>query len=105
MASIEPEASPYYVSISHARLHLHIIVTHAAKSQPRASGTRDSSSSSFFLFLPLNATHNKGINMSVLLETTVGDIVIDLLTDHAPKLCEKYVIIPSLRCFKLLTSP
>lgn len=29
--------------------------------------------------------------MSVLLETSVGDIVIDLLVDHAPKLCEKYV--------------
>jgi hypothetical protein len=29
--------------------------------------------------------------MSVLLETSVGDIVIDLLTDYAPKCCEKYV--------------
>ncbi len=29
--------------------------------------------------------------MSVLLETSVGDIVIDLLVDHAPKLCEKSV--------------
>ncbi|EGR45024.1 uncharacterized protein TRIREDRAFT_81716 [Trichoderma reesei QM6a] len=29
--------------------------------------------------------------MSVLLETTVGDIVIDLLTDHAPKLCENFL--------------
>lgn len=27
--------------------------------------------------------------MSVLVETSVGDIVIDLLVDHAPKLCEK----------------
>lgn len=29
--------------------------------------------------------------MSVLLETSAGDVVIDLLIDHAPKLCEKYV--------------
>ena len=29
--------------------------------------------------------------MSVLLETTAGDIVVDLLVEHAPKLCEKYV--------------
>ncbi|PFH59378.1 hypothetical protein XA68_12463 [Ophiocordyceps unilateralis] len=29
--------------------------------------------------------------MSVLLETSVGDIVIDLLTDHAPKLCENFL--------------
>lgn len=28
--------------------------------------------------------------MSVLLETSAGDIVIDLLVDYAPKLCEKY---------------
>lgn len=27
--------------------------------------------------------------MSVLLETSSGDIVIDLLVDYAPKLCEK----------------
>jgi hypothetical protein len=27
--------------------------------------------------------------MSVLIETTAGDIVIDLLVDYAPKLCEK----------------
>jgi hypothetical protein len=27
--------------------------------------------------------------MSVLLETSAGDIVIDLLVDYAPKLCEK----------------
>ncbi|KAJ6437256.1 Tyrosine-tRNA ligase [Purpureocillium lavendulum] len=30
-----------------------------------------------------------GRAMSVLLETSMGDIVIDLLVDHAPKLCEK----------------
>ncbi|OAA56831.1 cyclophilin-type peptidyl-prolyl cis-trans isomerase [Cordyceps fumosorosea ARSEF 2679] len=29
--------------------------------------------------------------MSVLLETTVGDIVIDLLVEHAPKLCENFL--------------
>jgi cyclophilin family peptidyl-prolyl cis-trans isomerase len=29
--------------------------------------------------------------MSVLLETSLGDIVIDLLVDAAPKCCEKYV--------------
>ncbi|GJN67827.1 peptidyl-prolyl cis-trans isomerase cyp6 [Purpureocillium lilacinum] len=29
--------------------------------------------------------------MSVLLETSVGDIVIDLLVDHAPKLCENFL--------------
>ncbi|CAM1509395.1 Fc.00g031340.m01.CDS01 [Cosmosporella sp. VM-42] len=29
--------------------------------------------------------------MSVLLETTVGDVVIDLLVDHAPKLCENFL--------------
>ena len=28
-------------------------------------------------------------NMSVLLETSVGDIVIDLLVDFAPRSCEK----------------
>jgi len=27
--------------------------------------------------------------MSVLIETSAGDIVIDLLVDYAPKLCEK----------------
>ena len=32
---------------------------------------------------PLNSA------MSVLLETSAGDIVIDLLVDYAPKLCEK----------------
>lgn len=31
--------------------------------------------------------------MSVLLETSLGDIVIDLLVDSAPKCCEKYVLI------------
>jgi hypothetical protein len=29
------------------------------------------------------------VTMSVLVETTAGDIVIDLLVDNAPKLCEK----------------
>ncbi|KAG8410309.1 Peptidyl-prolyl cis-trans isomerase-like 4 [Metarhizium acridum] len=29
--------------------------------------------------------------MSVLLETSVGDIVIDLLVEHAPKLCENFL--------------
>lgn len=29
------------------------------------------------------------VEMSVLLETSVGDIVIDLLVDYAPKMCEK----------------
>lgn len=29
--------------------------------------------------------------MSVLLETSLGDIVIDLLVEHAPKTCLKYV--------------
>ncbi len=29
------------------------------------------------------------VAMSVLLETSAGDIVIDLLVDYAPKLCEK----------------
>ena len=32
--------------------------------------------------------------MSVLLETSAGDIVIDLLVDYAPKLCEKCVFPP-----------
>lgn len=32
--------------------------------------------------------------MSVLLETSAGDIVIDLLVDYAPKLCEKCVLVP-----------
>lgn len=30
--------------------------------------------------------------MSVLLETSLGDIVIDLLVDDAPRICEKYVV-------------
>lgn len=30
--------------------------------------------------------------MSVLLETSLGDIVIDLFVDSAPKACEKFVI-------------
>lgn len=29
--------------------------------------------------------------MSVLLETSLGDIVIDLLVGESPKACEKYV--------------
>lgn len=29
--------------------------------------------------------------MSALLETSLGDIVIDLLVDESPKACEKYV--------------
>ena len=29
--------------------------------------------------------------MSVLLETSVGDIVVDLLTEFAPRSCEKWV--------------
>ena len=29
--------------------------------------------------------------MSVLLETSLGDITVDLLVDVAPKACEKYV--------------
>ncbi|KAG4426893.1 Peptidyl-prolyl cis-trans isomerase cyp6, partial [Cadophora sp. M221] len=29
--------------------------------------------------------------MSVLLETSAGDIVIDLLTDYSPKLCENFL--------------
>ena len=32
---------------------------------------------------------SKPTKMSVLLETSVGDIVIDLLVDFAPKSCEK----------------
>lgn len=31
--------------------------------------------------------------MSVLLETSLGDIVIDLLVDDAPTACEKYEIL------------
>ena len=27
--------------------------------------------------------------MSVLLETSLGDLVVDLLVDHAPRACEK----------------
>lgn len=30
--------------------------------------------------------------MSVLLETSLGDIVIDLRVDECPKICEKYVL-------------
>ena len=36
--------------------------------------------------------------MSVLLETSLGDLVIDLLVDNAPKACEKYVC-NSSSCF------
>ncbi|KAJ3472168.1 hypothetical protein NLG97_g11226 [Lecanicillium saksenae] len=51
----------------------------------------------FLLFDELASVHLKeqqahprtNATMSVLLETTVGDIVIDLLVEHAPKLCEK----------------
>jgi len=32
---------------------------------------------------------NTASTMSVLLETSAGDIVIDLLVDYAPKMCEK----------------
>lgn len=44
--------------------------------------------------------------MSVLLETSAGDIVIDLLVEHAPKLCEKYAFsIPlTSRCTMLTVS-
>ena len=41
--------------------------------------------------------------MSVLLETSLGDIVIDLLVDVAPKACEKYVHL--LSRVELLSSP
>ena len=30
------------------------------------------------------------LTMSVLIETSAGDLVVDLLVDYAPKLCEKY---------------
>lgn len=33
--------------------------------------------------------------MSALLETSLGDIVIDLLVDESPKACEKYVSLPN----------
>lgn len=37
--------------------------------------------------------------MSVLLETSAGDIVIDLLVDHAPKLCENFLKLCKLRYY------
>ncbi len=40
---------------------------------------------------PRHARSYQAAGMSVLLETSAGDIVIDLLVDYAPKLCEKYV--------------
>jgi hypothetical protein len=40
-------------------------------------------------------THHNTFRMSVLLETSAGDIVIDLLVDYSPKLCEKYDAPPS----------
>lgn len=46
---------------------------------------------SAFLFVPnlliQRVTHN--LSMSALLETSLGDIVIDLLVDESPKACEK----------------
>ena len=39
--------------------------------------------------------------MSVLLETSAGDIVIDLLVDYAPKMCEKYVIPSTLSSLEI----
>jgi peptidyl-prolyl cis-trans isomerase-like 4 len=33
--------------------------------------------------------HDTTQTMSVLLETSLGDIIIDLLVDDAPKCCEK----------------
>lgn len=41
--------------------------------------------------------------MSVLLETSSGDIVIDLLVDYAPKLCEKYAASPSRAGLRMLS--
>jgi hypothetical protein len=38
---------------------------------------------------PLRQTLVLPHNMSVLLETSLGDITIDLLVDDAPKCCEK----------------
>jgi hypothetical protein len=37
----------------------------------------------------LELVHLPKYQMSVLLETSVGDIVVDLLVDQAPKCCEK----------------
>lgn len=37
----------------------------------------------------LEISYHATENMSVLLETSVGDIVIDLLVDFAPRACEK----------------
>lgn len=43
--------------------------------------------------------------MSVLLETSAGDIVIDLLVDYVPKMCEKYGIRLAPPPFLPLSSP
>lgn len=40
--------------------------------------------------------------MSVLIETSAGDIVIDLLVDYAPKMCEKYVHPPLFGPIRML---
>lgn len=40
--------------------------------------------------------------MSVLLETSLGEIVVDLLVENAPKLCEKYVSILHIIPIKLV---
>lgn len=37
--------------------------------------------------------------MSALLETSLGDIVIDLLVDESPKACEKYVSLSQIMVF------
>ncbi|TPX06709.1 uncharacterized protein E0L32_002205 [Thyridium curvatum] len=41
--------------------------------------------------LSLVPLFSQGAKMSVLLETSAGDIVIDLLVDYAPKLCENFL--------------
>jgi hypothetical protein len=45
--------------------------------------------SSLLLYLCRYLGRVRAVIMSVLLETSAGDIVMDLLVDHAPKLCEK----------------
>jgi hypothetical protein len=55
----------------------------SSRSASRLSSSHDCS---------FNGSKPQGVctgSMSVLLETSAGDIVIDLLVDHAPKLCEK----------------